>query len=139
MEADSGAVRVTSNLPLGSERILLVDDERDLVELGQVFLGELGYTVTGVQLPHEAVRLLEADPAAYDLVISDMTMPGMRGDRMAAEMRRLRPDLPIVICTGYSEDMNQEKARTLGLQGFLMKPLELRELAIVIRRVLDGK
>ena len=136
--AENAASRVTRNLPLGTERILLVDDERDLVELGEVFLGELGYTVTGVQLPQEALRLLEADPQAYDLLISDMTMPGMRGDRMALEMRKLRPDLPIIICTGYSEDMNPEKARRLNLQGFLMKPLELRELAVTVRRVLDS-
>jgi len=86
-----------------------------------------------------ALDLFRSDPSAFDLVITDMTMPLMTGDRMALEMMVLRPDLPVIICTGYNELLTEERARELGIRALLMKPFLKNEAAEVIRQVLDQK
>ena len=125
-------------LPTGGERILFVDDEPVLIEIGGQMLQHLGYAVECVSDSTEALRVFQASPDNFDLVITDMTMPHMTGDILAREILKIKPDLPIIMATGFSELMTEEKAKRAGITDFLMKPLVVRELARVIRRVLDA-
>ena len=124
-------------LPTGTERILFVDDEEPIVELGQGVLCRLGYTVVAKRSGREALETFRVD-GAFDLVITDQTMPGMTGVMLAAELLKLRPDLPVILCTGYSESVSRETAQEVGIREFLMKPLSKRELAGAVRRALKG-
>ena len=126
-------------VPGGRERILFVDDEPSIEFLGKQMLGSLGYAMTTCGTAVAALDLFRSDPSAFDLVITDMTMPLMTGDRMALEMMVLRPDLPVIICTGYNELLTEERARELGIRALLMKPFLKNEAAEVIRQVLDQK
>lgn len=123
--------------PGGKERILLVDDEESVAKLEKQMLERLGYQVTIRHTSLDALQTLKFNPESFDLVITDMTMPNMTGDKLAREMIALRPDLPIIICTGFSERINQEKAEALGIKGFLMKPVIKSNLAQMVRKVLD--
>jgi CheY-like chemotaxis protein len=126
-------------LPTGSERVLLVDDEEILALLGQKSLTYLGYDVA---VYTSSVKVLEAfrrAPLRFDLVITDQTMPHLTGERLVWEMRHIRPDIPIILCTGYSHSMSAEKAQALGVDAFLMKPLVMRDLAQAIRQVLTRR
>jgi PAS domain S-box-containing protein len=125
-------------LPIGTERILFIDDEPILVELAEEMLSKLGYTVVTKSSSTEALELFQKDPDNYDLVITDMTMPGMTGDRLAQKILEIRHDIPIILCSGYSEHISEEKAKKIGIRKFVMKPLEVKELAKTIRKVLDG-
>jgi CheY-like chemotaxis protein len=124
-------------LPMGHESILFVDDEPFLVDLGQQMLTRLGYKVTSCVNALEALEKIRQAPSGFDLVITDMTMPHMTGEELAERIAALRPDLPIILCTGYSEHMLTEKASRLGLAGFVKKPITINELACAIRNVLD--
>ena len=124
-------------LPTGTERILFVDDEEPIVELGQGVLRRLGYTVVAKRSGREALETFRED-GAFDLVITDQTMPEMTGVMLAAELLKLRPDLPVILCTGYSESVSRETAQEVGIREFLMKPLSKRELAGAVRRALEG-
>ena len=124
-------------LPAGTERILLVDDEPLLVEVGQNLLEMLGYTVTPLGGSLEALERFRKNPEAFDLVISDVTMPKMTGDKLAMEMLRIRPDLPIILVTGFTKKINEAVAREMGVKALIMKPIVKRKLARVIRDVLD--
>ena len=126
-------------LPMGNERILFVDDELALVNLGKQMLNRLGYHVVTRTSPSEARALIKERPEQFDLVITDMTMPQMTGEELARELIELQPDIPIILCTGFSEKMSIEKAKSMGIRGFLLKPLTVRDLAETIRNVLDGK
>jgi signal transduction histidine kinase/ActR/RegA family two-component response regulator len=126
-------------LPTGDECILLVDDEESLIDLGTNMLKKLGYRVKTSTRPIEALDMFRADPNLFDLVISDMTMPSMTGDILSAELRQIRANIPIIICTGYSERINEQKAEALGIQGLIMKPFTIRRLAKSVRKVLDQK
>ncbi len=126
-------------LPTGKECILLVDDEDSLIDLGKNMLIKLGYRVEAWTRPIEALDAFRADPHKFDLVISDMTMPNMTGDILATELRQIRDDIPIIICTGYSERINEQRAEELGLQGLIMKPFTIRRLAKTVREAMDGK
>ena len=121
-----------------AELILLIDDEETLIDLGRKMLSKLGYQVTARTSSIEAVETFKANPHKFDLVISDMTMPNMTGDMLADEIIQLRPDTPIIICTGFSEQLSEKKITTLGVRGLLMKPLTIGELAKTVRKVLDG-
>lgn len=131
--------KTTGQLPKGRERILVVDDEDTLVEISAEMLGNLGYDVTTRTSSQEALDLVISDPNAFDLVISDMTMPMMTGADLAVRILDIRPDIPIVIYTGYSTAIDPEKARQIGVRELIMKPVDYQELAIVIRRLLDSK
>jgi CheY-like chemotaxis protein len=124
-------------LPTGSERILFVDDEEALVEMGEDILAELGYDVTSRMNGREALELLKLDPSRFDLVITDQTMPEMTGIALAREVLTIRPDMPIIMCTGFSYEVNEDKARAAGIKAFAMKPLTKREIARTVRKVLD--
>ena len=125
-------------LPRGTERILLVDDEEAIAGLERKMLERLGYRVRSRTSSLEALEAFKANPDAYDLVITDMTMPNMTGDRLAQALRAIRPDLPVVICTGFSERIDRERAAAMGIRGFLMKPVVSADLARTVREVLDG-
>ena len=132
---DSAAV--ASDSPRGNERVLFVDDEEILVTVGVEMLKDLGYAADGTTRAAHALEIFQADPKRFDLVITDMTMPDMTGDQLAARILSHRDDIPIIICTGYSKRMSAERARALGIRAFLMKPVSVPELARTIRRVLD--
>ncbi|MBA4395107.1 MAG: hypothetical protein C0407_16270 [Desulfobacca sp.] len=134
IEEASGAVE---KIPTGSERILLVDDEGPIVKVGIQMLSRLGYRVTGAASSAEALDFLRDNPAGFDLVITDMNMPKMAGDQLAKELLKIRPDIPIIICTGYSNKMSQETALLFGIKGFIMKPYIASQLAQTVRTVLD--
>uniref|UniRef100_UPI0026E95504 PocR ligand-binding domain-containing protein n=1 Tax=Malonomonas rubra TaxID=57040 RepID=UPI0026E95504 len=119
----------------GSEHILLVDDEEMLVNLGKEALELLGYQVTATTSASEALRLFEADPASYDLFITDQTMPEMSGDVLAKQAMLIRADLPVIICTGHSAVLNTKKAQEIGVKALLMKPLDYGELNREIRKI----
>jgi PAS domain S-box-containing protein len=125
--------------PAGSERILLVDDELELLSLGRDALERLGYQVVTTNNGIDALKEFSARPNYFDAVITDMTMPGMTGEKLAHKLIGIRPDIPVIICTGFSEQMDAQKAKALGIQAFLMKPLTLNHLAETLRTVLDSK
>ena len=125
-----------SNIPGGNEHVLLVDDETSLLRIAKKLIERMGYHVAARANPEDALAYFKANPDRIDLVITDMTMPGMSGKKLAEEMMRVRPDIPIILCTGYSEKMNDTAAA--GIKAFLMKPLRFRDLAVVIRDVLDA-
>ena len=119
-----------------SERILLVDDEKMLVDIGQQILRRLGYAVVARTSPIEALELFKAKPGYFDLVITDQTMPGMTGDALARELIRLRPGLPVIICTGYSQTIDEKRAAAMGVSGLVMKPMLITEISAAVRKAL---
>ena len=126
-------------LATGNERILLIDDEQILADIGREMMEYLGYTVETRTSSVDALALFSRNPGRFDLVITDLTMPNMTGDKLAAELLRIRPDIPIVICTGYSERMLAERVKAVGVSALVMKPIVLSKLAIVVREALDRK
>jgi len=124
-------------IPRGCERILYVDDENGLVEMGRKILGSLGYSVTGCSQSEEALRIYRENPNAFDLVITDMNMPAMSGSELAISILEISRSQPIILCTGYSEFMNSEKAKEIGISAFVMKPFTRQVLATQVRKVLD--
>ena len=125
-------------LPTGSETILLVDDEPLLIEVGRQILQMLGYTVLTCTDGQEALQVFGRAPEKIDLVISDVTMPKMTGDDLAARLHRIRKDLPIILCTGFSERLSHTTMAEIGVQAIVMKPPVTEKLAALIRKVLDG-
>jgi signal transduction histidine kinase/ActR/RegA family two-component response regulator len=121
----------------GHERILLVDDEDPIVRLEKEILERLGYRVTSQTSSVDALDTFRSNPDAFDLVITDMTMPNMTGDQLAKKMLSIKPDMPVIICTGFSERMSREKAAAIGVVGFLMKPVAKTEMAKMVRNMLD--
>ena len=100
-------------------------------------LQHLGYKVTALMDSQEALKLFAEKPSEFDLVITDQTMPFMTGEDLGKEMMRIRPDIPVILCTGYSDLIASEKAMAMGFRGFIMKPFTVREGAELVRRVLD--
>jgi PAS domain S-box-containing protein len=137
-EMSTGPVE-TDNDPKGKEHILFLDDEELLVEWGRAALTRLGYKVTSMTDSVEALKTFSADPAQFDLVVTDQTMPGLTGMQLAQKLLKMRPDIPIVLCTGHSETVTPEEARASGIGEFLMKPVSKTKFARTIRRVLDQK
>lgn len=134
----SGEGKTRNVIPRGEERILFVDDEPSIVESWVEMLGRLGYKVSGRVSPIEALEAFRISPRQFDLVITDQTMPHMSGFALARAMLAIRPDLPIILCSGFSEEITPEKAEAMGIKRYLMKPILLGELAEGIRKVLDG-
>ncbi len=131
--------KIESQILGGKERVLLIDDEHDILEIEKEMLEKLGYNITAVDSTREALKLFAGQPDEFDLVITDMTMPHMTGDKLAGELRKIHSDIPIILCTGFSELISEEKADTLGIKGFLMKPIGIKDLSNMIRNVLDKK
>ena len=124
-------------LPTGREHILVIDDEVILTNIVAKALERLGYRVTAMNDFREALVLFEKEPDSFQLVLTDMTMPKMTGDRLAEKILQVRPRMPIIICTGYSERLSEGKARQIGARALLMKPIEVNTLAQKIREILD--
>ena len=130
-------VQPREDIPGGQERILLVDDEEMVARPTAKLLSRLGYEVEFKTCSREALKAFAADPQGYDLVITDQAMPGLNGEDLLQEMLSRRPDLPVIICTGYSAIMNEDRARGLAARALLQKPIATSRLARVIRDVLD--
>jgi len=133
LETDS-----TEPIPEGKERILFVDDEEIIADMGKYMLERLGYKVTARQTSLEALTVFQNQPDQFDLIITDQTMPGMTGAELSRRMLQIRPDVPIILCTGYSTTISEEKAELIGIKGFALKPLAKKDIAKLIRKVLDG-
>jgi PAS domain S-box-containing protein len=126
------------DIPTGEERILLVDDEEPVLRSERTMLESLGYKVIAVDKSNEALNLFRAHPSEFDLVITDQTMPIMTGSELTRKLMQLRRDIPIILCTGFSEAVDEHKARAEGIREFVMKPFTTKEMAESIRRVLDA-
>jgi len=139
-QCEDGAARPKSEqaeqLPHGTEHILFVDDEVILAELGREILNELGYTVTTISGSSEALELFSVHPQAYDLVITDMNMPGLSGLDLAKEMLSVRKETPIILYTGFCKDSLRKKAEAIGIRQVVMKPYDVSNLAQAIRLTL---
>jgi len=129
----------TEDLPMGNETVLLVDDEKSLLHMTQEMLAHLGYQVKAEMNPIDALALFQSKSDSFDLVITDMTMPQMTGVVFAEKLLAIRQDIPIIICTGHSALVDEEKAKELGLAAYVMKPVNMQVLAQTIRKVLDGR
>jgi CheY-like chemotaxis protein len=123
----------------GTESILFVDDEDLLVDWAKNTLERLGYRTVALTDPVEALNTFASDPSRFDLVITNQAMPSMSGMKLATELLKIRPDIPIILCTGHSVTVSPETAKQKGIKEFLMKPLAKRELAEAIRIVLDKR
>ena len=128
--------RQSVQLPRGSEHILLVDDEQDLVEIGKEMLQRLGYRVTAIVGSTEALEVFKKDPFRFDLVMTDFNMPGMSGDQLAGRMLAIRKEVPIIVCTGFSEVFDHQRAQSIGIRRTLMKPMTMESIAHAVREVL---
>lgn len=126
-----------ANLPRGNDRILLVDDEKAAVDAIQPMLENLGYKVTARTSSVECLEAFRNNPGGFDIVITDMTMPNMTGKDLAKELMAIRPDIPIILCTGFSELIDKTKAKEMGISAFVMKPIVMSQMANTIRKVLD--
>ncbi|MBG0779048.1 MAG: response regulator [Desulfotignum balticum] len=133
------SAQVDEQIPGGNEKILLVDDEPEIISMEKQMLEWLGYDVTAFTSSAEALGRFKTAPELFDLVITDMAMPGMSGDKLAGKLLKIRPDIPMLICTGFSRIMDSEKAASLGFKGFLYKPVLMKDLAGAIRRALDSQ
>jgi len=123
--------------PTGNERILIVDDEESMVDIGRRRLERLGYQVEARTNPIEALEHFRADPDQFDLVITDMTMPHITGDRLVKEILKIRPDIPTILFTGFSEKIDEEKAKKIGVREYIEKPFDKDKLSRLVRKVLD--
>ncbi|MFO7560835.1 MAG: PAS domain S-box protein [Desulfobacterales bacterium] len=130
-------VEESDDLPSGTERILFVDDEASLVKITKQLLERQGYEVVGKTNSAEALKLFQEEPDKFDLIITDMAMPEMPGDRLAQELIKIRSNIPIILCTGHSGRFDEEKAKELGIKAYTLKPLVKASLFKTVRKVLD--
>lgn len=124
------------DVPEGTEKILLVDDEELLAEVGKKMLERIGYDVTVMTDSMDALDLFKEDPSYFDLVLSDVTMPDLNGIDLSYQLLKIRPDIPIILCTGYSNMIDEESARALGIKDLLMKPITVPVISKLIRKAL---
>ena len=122
----------------GTERILFVDDEPALVDIGMLTLSSLGYKVTGVMSSNEALDLFRTEPERFDLVITDMTLPKMTGIDLTREILQIRPNMPVILCSGLRDAQTEEQVKSLGIKAYCAKPLTRKDLSRVVRDTLDG-
>ena len=129
--------KTLQDIPRGSETILFVDDEISIAKMAQRMFERLGYKVETATTPQDALERFSLNPDHFDLIITDMTMPQMTGVTLSEKLMEIRPDIPIIICTGHSALVDEEKAKKLGLAAYVMKPINILETAQIIRKVLD--
>jgi signal transduction histidine kinase/ActR/RegA family two-component response regulator len=129
--------RIERPIPTGTESILFIDDEPAIVNMGKQILETLGYDVVTRTSSIEALEYFRAQPDKVDLVITDLTMPKMTGEVLAIELIRVRPDIPVILCTGFSARMDEKKAMDMGIRAFVSKPILKQEIAEAIRAVLE--
>ncbi len=135
--SDTTAKDSDVSLQGGSEHILLVDDEEPVAQIEMQLLNRLGYEVTMHTSSRQALECFQADPQGFDLLLTDVTMPELTGDKLAKKVLAIRPDIPILLCTGFSEKIDKQKADQLGIKGFLMKPVVKSDMARMVRQILD--
>jgi len=131
-EETSGAI------PTGRGTVLVVDDEKLLAEMVQEILTKLGYDVTAVSSSREALEVFRRRPEAFDLLVTDQTMPHMTGEMLIREVRAVRADIPCILCTGYSDMINDERLAGLEKTKFIMKPYEIKDLATAVKKLIDA-
>ncbi|MFT5729386.1 MAG: two-component system cell cycle sensor histidine kinase/response regulator CckA [Desulforhopalus sp.] len=127
---------IDEQLPRGNEKIMFIDDEIMLVNMMSARLSKLGYDVTGYTSSVEALHVFAKEPNKFDLVITDMTMPVMSGGKLASELLAIRGNIPIILNTGFSDQISEDEALQKGIKRFVMKPVEINKLAVTIREVL---
>lgn len=125
------------NLPMGKERILFVDDEQSIADIGAETLGRLGYSVTSFSSSLHALEVFRENPFSYDLVVTDMAMPNLTGEKLTIEILAIRPDIPVILCTGYSKRLSKETSIRIGAKALVHKPVVLADMAELVRKVLD--
>jgi CheY-like chemotaxis protein len=130
-------IQTGADIPTGNEKILLIDDEKSIVGVIQSILERLGYQVAARTSSFEALEAFRVSPDKYDLVITDFTMPNMTGMELAEKLFELRTDIPIILCTGFSERIDEDEAKSRGIRAFVMKPVVREEIAKITRMVLD--
>ena len=130
-------IKENEDIPKGKEKVLVIDDEESIADMTMQRLENLGYIVTSKTNSKEALELFSSQPDLFDIVISDQTMPELTGGELAKKLLEIRPNIPIIICTGYSSKMDEEKAKSIGIRALIMKPIDIRGFARVIRKVLD--
>ena len=126
------------SLPTGQERILFIDDEEGIVKCVPRVMEDLGYKVTAKMSGIAAFEIFSSQPDGFDLIITDLTMPHMTGLELSKKVMLIRSDIPVILCTGFSETVTPEEARAAGIREFLLKPIDKRNIARTVRRVLDG-
>lgn len=141
LEDQAGAMIAdsVSPLPTGKETVLIVDDEPEIVEMIATMLGSLGYHPVFATSGKEAVEKFQSSPSRFDLVIVDQVMPGISGSQLAIELMMTRSDIPIILCTGYSDALSHDELTALGIAEIIKKPIVMKDLAETVRRVIDGK
>jgi signal transduction histidine kinase/ActR/RegA family two-component response regulator len=135
-DVDEASVKIEETLPTGTESILFIDDEVDIVNMNKVLLASLGYRPTLNTKSPDAVALFEANPESFDIVITDQMMPNMNGLELTAKIKAIRPDIPVILCSGYTEGVSKDEAREMGISEILHKPIGRRQMAQAIRRAL---
>jgi PAS domain S-box-containing protein len=129
----------SAHLPQGNERILLVDDEEFIVDMAREMLENLGYSITTTNSSPEALKWFDQSPNDFDLVITDQTMPKMTGTELADRIHHIRPDLSVILCTGYSEEIIPGRTESQNIKAVIMKPFIIQEMALIVRKVLDNR
>ena len=132
-------IETDEKLPSGDERILFIDDEESIAKLGHQRLERLGYKVEAKTSPIEALELFRAKPDQFDLVITDLTMPKMTGDKLVKEILNIRSEIPIILCTGFVEKIDEKKAKAIGVSDYIEKPIDKCSFSYTVRKVLDRK
>jgi CheY-like chemotaxis protein len=132
-------VSTVESLPKGNERILWVDDEKVLVDMGQEMFSRLGYHVTTTTRSKDALELFRRHHDRFDLVITDMTMPEVTGLQLSRKLVDIKSDIDVILCSGYSEEVTLESLAKAGIREYIAKPFNHAQIATVIRRVLDRK
>ncbi|MDM8535301.1 cache domain-containing protein [Desulfobacterales bacterium HSG17] len=131
--------KISDPIQGGTERILLVDDEKAIAIMEKRMLERLGYQVVSHTSSLDALETFRADPSKFDIVITDNSMPNLSGDQLASELITIRADIPVLLCTGFSGKISDDKIEAMGIRGFLMKPVVRKELVRKLREVLDNK
>ena len=122
---------------MGHESVLLIDDEEDVLEMMHSMIEKLGYQVVSKNSGIEALDTFRNHPRQFDLVITDQTMPELTGLELVEQLIRIRPDIPIILCTGYTEMIAEDSAALLGIGAYVMKPVRMSDIAVKIRKLLD--
>lgn len=135
--ADS-EIKTDEILPTGDERILFIDDEKSIIKLVHQRLERLGYKVKATTSSVEALDLFRSNSDQFDLVITDLTMPKLNGDKLVNKILKIRPDIPIILCSGFSEKIDEKKAKGIGVVDFIEKPFDKHDFAFKVRKALDG-
>lgn len=126
------------DIPRGNERILFVDDDKLLVAVGSKIFRRLGYNVVSITNPKEALDIFSRDITAFDLIFTDLTMPEMKGDELSKKILAIRPDIPVILCTGFEDQLNESAIREIGITAPIAKPIAMKDMAVIVRKCLDG-